>query len=397
MEMRDVVIAGAHMTVFGKFVERGLKSLVNEAVDGALRDASCPPDEVRMVYFGNSLGGLLQRQECVRGQVWLSESQLSGVTVVNVENACASGATALHQAWLSVAAGLVDVAVAVGAEKMSDKSGNRPALEALQSGVDQDRLDKILRHHGMDGGSRSLFMEIYADHARRYAERTGATREDFARVAVKNHDHGSRNPKAQYHTTYTLGDVLAARIVREPLTVPMCSPISDGAAAVVLTTPQLAHRWQAHPVRVLAAAMGGGRVGSEATAVADTAARAYATAGIQPTDVDVVECHDAMASRELIVMEQLGLCDSGQAPALVRAGATTIGGSLPINPSGGLISKGHPIGATGIGQIVELCDQLRDRAGDRQVERASIALAENAGGYLGPDVAAATVTILQRT
>jgi len=317
--------------------------------------------------------------------------------VVNVENACASGTTAVQQAWLSVAAGLVDVAVAVGAEKLSDTSGNGPALEAMQSAVDQDRLDDIRRNHGMESGSRSLFMEIYAEHARSYAGRTGATREDFARVAVKNHDHGSRNPKAQYHTTYTLDEVLAARTVCEPLTVPMCSPISDGAAAVVLTTPKLAHRWHAHPVRVLATAMAGGKFGSDPTAVADAAARAYATAGIQTTDVDVVECHDATASRELIVMEQLRLCDPGQAPALVRAGATSIGGSLPINPSGGLVSKGHPIGATGPGQIVELCDQLRDRAGDRQVEGASIALAENAGGYLGPDVAAATVTILQRS
>jgi acetyl-CoA acetyltransferase len=334
----------------------------------------------------------MQRQESCRGQVWLSESQVGETSVVNVENACASGATALHQAWLSVAAGVSDVAVAVGVEKMYDRDGNRQVLEAMTAVVDQDGLERIAAEHT----TASLFMGIYARWAREYAQRSGATPEDFARVAVKNHDNGARNPKAQYRSTYTLDEVLQARLIAEPLTLPMCAPVSDGAAALVVTTPERAARWGAAPVRMLGIAVGGGRIGSHGTLIPRTAARAYALADVTPEQVDVAECHDAAAPAELIVMEELGLCAPGEAPDLVRAGETEIGGALPINPSGGLESKGHPLGATGCGQVVELCDQLRDRCGDRQVAGATIALAENTGGYLGPDAAAAVVTLLAR-
>lgn len=384
------------MTAFGRLPERSAKALVAEAVDGALLDAGCPPDEVELVVLGNVLGGLMQRQESCRGQVWLAESQIGTASVVNVENACASGATALHQAWLSVAAGLTEVAVAVGVEKMFDHDGNRGAIAAMTSVVDQDRLEPIRREHAGDGPMGSLFMGIYARWAREYARRSGATAEDFARVAVKNHDNGARNPKAQYRSTYTLEDILLARPIAEPLTLPMCAPVSDGAAALVVATPERAARWGVEPVRLLGSAVGGGRAGIDGRLVPETAARAYALASVRPGDVDVAECHDAAAPAELIVMEELGLCRPGEAPQLIRAGATAIGGALPINPSGGLESKGHPLGATGCGQLVELCDQLRDRCADRQVAGARIALAENTGGYLGPDAAAAVVTILAR-
>jgi acetyl-CoA acetyltransferase len=175
----------------------------------------------------------------------------------------------------------------------------------------------------------------------------------------------------------------------------MCAPITDGAAALVVTTPERAARWGAEPVRLVGIALSGGRAGVRGT-VAAAAAAAYAMSGVRPGDVDVVECHDAAAPAELIALEEVGLCAEGAAPALVRAGDTALGGRLPVNPSGGLESRGHPLGATGPAQIVELVDQLRGRAGDRQVEGARIALAENAGGYLGPDVAAAVVTILAR-
>jgi len=392
--LRNVVIAGASMTRFGKFADRRMKSLVGEAVDDALADAACPPDEVGMVHFGNVLGGLLQNQESSRGQIWLAESALDGAAVVNVENACASGSTALHQAWLSVAAGLFDVAVAVGAEKMFDEE--RRAGEALFSVVDQERLGPITQELAAEGAQQAIFMGIYARFARDYAARTGATAEDFARVAVKNHAHGARNPKAQYQHTFTVEEVLAARPIAGALTLPMCAPVSDGAAAIVVTTPDRAARWGTEAVSVLGIALGGGRAGANGT-VTGAAAQAFAMAGIRPDQVDVVECHDAAAPAELIALEELGLCGPGEGPALVRAGETSLGGRLPVNPSGGLESKGHPLGATGPAQIVELCDQLRGRSGDRQVEGARIALAENAGGYLGPDVASAVVTILART
>ena len=391
--MRDVVIAGASMTPFGKLHDRRMKSLVAEAVDGALADGRCDPDEVEIVHVGNVLGGLMQRQESTRGQIWLAESALAGLPVVNVENACASGSTALHQAWIAVAAGLVDVAVAVGAEQMH--GGATHVADALSTVVDQERMDEIRDEVGAKDPSRSMFMDIYARFADEYAARTGATAEDFARVTVKNHANGAHNDKAQYRRTFTVEEVLEARPISGVLTLPMCAPISDGAAAVVLTTPERAARWGAESVRVLGIALGGGRVGRNGTLTA-TAIRAFAFAGIGPEVVDVVEVHDAAAPAELIALEELGLCEPGAGPELVRAGETSLGGNLPVNPSGGLVSKGHPLGATGPAQIVELCDQLRDRSGPRQVEGAQIALAENAGGYLGPDVASAVVTILGR-
>jgi acetyl-CoA acetyltransferase len=392
--MRDVVIAGVGMTQFGKLPDRSLKSLTSEAVDEALADAHADPEEAEFVYFSNVAGGRLQEQDAIRGQVWLSDSVLAGVPLVNVENACASGSTAVHQAWLSVASGAVDVAVAVGAEKLHVPDKAR-AFKAMTSGVDQDRLEEFASLLGGDSTSRSMFMDIYARFALDNMERTGATREDFARVSVKNHGHGALNPKAHYGVSLTLEDVLSAREISGPLTLPMCAPMGDGAAVGIITTPERAHAWGAEPVRLLGVAIGSGKVGTaEGRLVTETARRAYERAGITPVDVDVVECHDATAPAELIVMEQLGLCAEGEAPKLLLAGETTLGGRLPVNPSGGLESKGHPLGATGIAQLVELADQLRHRCGDRQIANLRIALAENAGGYLGPDAAAAAVVIL---
>jgi acetyl-CoA acetyltransferase len=392
--LRDVVIAGAYMTRFAKHEDRDLKSLVNEAVDGVLKDSGCPPDEVELAYFGNVLGGRMQGQESCRGQIWASDSALSGVAMVNVENACASGSTALHQAWQSVGGGFADVAVALGAEKMYD-AGTRRALQAMYGVVDQDRLGEIKAELGVNGAKGSLFMNVYARLAERYSQDSGATQQDFARVTVKNHRNGAHNPKAQYGCDLGVEEVISARKIAGPLTLPMCAPISDGAAAVILTTRERAAAWEAEPVRVLSVAVGSGRRGSYGL-LPRAAERAFQIAGVEPFDVDVAECHDAAAPAEMIVMEELGLCELGKAPELVRAGETGLEGSIPINPSGGLECKGHPLGATGPGQIVELCDQLRDRAGERQVDDPRVALAENAGGYLGPDVATAVVTLLAR-
>ncbi|CAJ1583450.1 thiolase family protein [[Mycobacterium] wendilense] len=394
--MREVMVVGVGMTSFGKHRDRGLAGLATEALEEALTDAGLRDGEqsVGMAYFSNVLAGVLVGQESNRGQHALRDSALRGVPLINVENACASGATALNQAWLSVASGQVDVAVAVGAEKLhiADKS---KALGALTTALDQERLDEIQAELG-GAGSGSVFMDIYARFATWYMERTGATREDFARVAVKNSQHGAANPKAQYGGGLTLSDVLTGRPVSGPLTVPMCAPMSDGAAAVVVAGRDVARRRPAAPVRILASIVGSGRPGVYGELVPGVARRAFDAAGIEPDDVDVVECHDAAAPAELIVLEELGLCAPGGALDLLRTGQTRIGGRLPVNPSGGLQSKGHPLGATGLAQIVELTEQLRGTAGDRQVAGARIALAENAGGYLGPDAAAATVTILGR-
>lgn len=391
-------MAGVGMTPFGKFLDRSAKSLVAEAAGGAVADAELvgAHRSVQAIYYANSAAGVMQGQHAVRGQHAMREAGLTGIPLVNVENACASGATALHQAWLAVASGYVDVALAVGAEKLHHEDRNR-ALAAMAGALDQDRLAEIRAELGTDGGSdRSAFMDIYGQLATRYMERSGATREDFARVAVKNHDHGALNPMAQYRMRFTVADVLGGRIVSGPLTVPMCAPIGDGAAAVIVTTPAVAARWGARPVRLLAVAIGAGAPGVAGELVPDTARRAYESAGVGPGDVDVVECHDAAAPAELIVLDELGLAGSGGAVRMLRDGDTALGGRLPVNPSGGLESKGHPVGATGLAQVVELADQLRGRCGERQVADARIGLAENAGGYLGPDAAAAAVTLLGR-
>lgn len=392
--MRDVVISGVGMTVFGKHPLRPVSSLVAEAVYEALTDAGIGDgaQEVESVYYGNVLGGLLQGQESVRGQHAVRGTALAGVPLINVENACASGATALNQAWLAVGSGQVDVAVAIGAEKLIVEERGK-ALASLTSVLDQERLGEVHAELG-SRDARSVFMDIYARFAAWYQESSDATPEDFALVSVKNAAHGAANPKAQYGRELTVAEVLAARPVSGPLTVPMCAPLSDGAAAVVLTTPELARRAKAAPVRVLASMAGSGRPGVYGELVPSVAARAYAAAGVGPADIDIVECHDAAAPAELIVLEQLGLCGAGEAPSLLRAGATRIGGRLPVNPSGGLVSKGHPLGATGLAQVIELTDQLRGRAADRQVDGARYAVAENAGGYIGPDAAVAAVTVL---
>ncbi|BBG04792.1 MULTISPECIES: thiolase family protein [Pseudonocardia] len=392
--MREVVVSGVGMTRFGKHPDRPVSSLVAEATGEALADAGTTAADpaIGAVYYGNVLGGLLQGQESVRGQHAIRATGLSGVPLVNVENACASGATALHQAWLAVASGQAETAVAIGAEKLVVAEKGR-AQAALTSALDQERLDEIRDELGSrDTGS--VFMDVYARFAAWYQESSGATPEDFAMVAVKNAAHGALNPKAQYGRELTVADVLGARRVTGPLTVPMCAPLSDGAAAVVLTTPERARRDGADPVRLLATALGSGRPGRYGELVPEVARRAFRTAGVEPGEIDVVECHDAAAPAELIVLEQLGLCAEGAAPALLRDGATRIGGRLPVNPSGGLQSKGHPLGATGLAQVVELADQLRGRAGARQVDGARYAVAENAGGYLGPDAAVAAVTVL---
>jgi acetyl-CoA acyltransferase len=409
------------MTRFGKFLDRSVRSLAEEATREALADAGVDAAEVGMVFYSNATAGILHGQEMIRGQVALRYTGLLGVPIVNVENACASASSAFHLAWMTVASGAADVALAVGAEKLTHADKAR-SFAAIGTAVDLEQLAELRAWvapdgeasetsdagasaspapqsadvTGGEGEKRSFFMDVYAANTRGYMERSGATRDDFAAVAVKSHQHASLNPKAQYREPVTADDVLASREVAWPLTVLMCSPIGDGAAALVLTSDDVARRLGSTPVRVRATALVSGRdrTGGEPGAVERAAAKAYAAAGIGPDDLDVVELHDAAAPAELIEYEGLGLCPPGDGPKLLASGATTLGGRCPVNTSGGLLSKGHPIGATGCGQLVELVDQLRGRTGARQVEGARVALAQNGGGFLGNDAAAMVVTIL---
>jgi acetyl-CoA acyltransferase len=391
--MRDVFIAGAAATAFGKFVTRSLRSLAEEAVAEALEDAGAGPSDVDAVFFANAAAGVITGQEMIRGQSSLRHTGLLGGPLVNVENACASGSSAFHLAWLSVASGAADVALAVGAEKLTHPDKMR-TFAAFNGGVDLDEFEPPKE----DGGPpKSLFMDVYAGLARDYMQQTDATSRDLAQVAVKSHENGAKNPKAQYRKPVTVDQVLASRAISDPLTLLMCSPIGDGAAALLLASEDQLLRLSGDPVRVLATTMISGQEGAARadSVVRRAAQRAYEQAAISPDDVDLVELHDAAAIAELIVPEELGMVPEGGGLELLRSGASAIGGRLPLNPSGGLLAKGHPVGATGCAQIVEIVEQLRGRCGERSVPRAGIGLAENAGGWLGDGPAVATVTILK--
>jgi acetyl-CoA acetyltransferase len=397
--MRNVLVAGVGMTPFGKFPERSLRSLAEEATAAALLDGGAPAGDVGMAFFGNAVAGLITGQEMIRAQAGLRESGLLGIPLVSVENACASSSSALHLAWLAVAAGQVDVALAVGAEKLTHPDKAR-SFDAIGRAVDLELREELAERvvpPGADPGSqRSFFMDIYAHLAREYMDHSDATAEDFARVAVKNHRHGSLNPKAQYRDLVTVEQVLGSREIATPLTLLMCSPLGDGGAAVLLCSEDYARSSRADTVRMLASVLLSGQYEPSEPAVARAARRAYELAGVGPEDLDVVEVHDAAAPAELIVYEEIGLAAPGEGAAMLRTGATELGGRVPVNVSGGLLSKGHPVGATGCAQVVELVEQLRGHAGERQVPGAQIALAENAGGFLGTEPAAVAVHMLAR-
>lgn len=397
--MNDVMVAGASMTRFGKFADRSIRDLAEEAVAGALADANQSAHDVDMVFFSNAVAGLITGQEMVRGQSALRGTGLLGAPLVNVENACASASSAFYLAWMAVASGQAETAIAVGAEKMTHEDKTR-AFDALATAVDLSEIGALKKRAGISDidDDRSFFMDLYAMTARSYMQRSGATAEDFARVTVKNHRHGAENAKAQFRKELTVDEVLASRTIVDPLTLFMCAAIGDGASAVVLTSPERAKKTDRHDIKVLSTILisGEGREVTSESATVRAARLAYEKAGLGPSEVHVVELHDAAATAELITYEELGLCQIGEGPKLLASGATEIGGRIPVNPSGGLLSKGHPIGATGCGQLTELVDQLRGRAGSRQVDGARIALAENGGGYIGSDSAAMSVTILGR-
>jgi acetyl-CoA acetyltransferase len=394
--VRDVSITGVGITPFGKFPGTSLRALGTAAIDETLADARLDASGIGLVVHANAVAGLLTGQESVRGQVVTSGTDLVGLPLVNVENACASSSSGVHLALAAIRSGMYDAVLVVGTEFMT-KRGTRAALDALTSAVDVDRIEEYNRDlTGRDGPAESFFMEVYAATCAEYTARSGATAADFAEVAAKNSLHGSLNPKAQYRTARTAEEVLASRTVAGPLTMLMCSPIADGAAAIVLQATDTV-RDRGSAVRVRASALRSGIPGGGPVALEQrTIDAAYAEACLGPEDLDVVEVHDAASPNELILTEELGLCPPGEGPKLLHSGATRLGGRVPVNPSGGLVSRGHPVGATGAAQLVELVTQLRGRAGERQVEGARVALAENAGGYTHPEGAACVVTILSK-
>lgn len=405
------LIAGVGMTEFGRHPDRTVAELAGIAIAAALADAALSRSDVQMAYFGNSTQGMTEGQGSIRGQVALRQLGFEGIPIVNVENACATGATALAEAAKAVRAGACDIALAVGAEKMVFPDPKR--LEGVfEGGMDVTRIAETLatmRQLGegvavpsdFAGMARySPFMDVYAGLGRMHMHEYGTTIAQFAAAAAKNHTHGAANPLAQYRKALSVADVLAAKAVTYPLTVAMCAPISDGAAAAIVCSPAAArrHGMLARAVRIEATALRSGITRADRDLGRHiarlTANAAYEAAGVGPADIALAEVHDATAVGEIMQIEHIGLCPLGEGGAFTESGATRIGGTVPVNTSGGLEAKGHPIGATGLGQIHELVMQLRGEAGARQVEGARLALAENGGGVLGAEEAACAVTIL---
>ncbi len=405
----NATIAGVGMTRFGKHLDTGLKELGAMAVRDAITDAGIELDDLEAAYVGNAAAGLITGQESIRGQVVLRSIGLGKLPVINVENACASASTALNQACAMVTAGLYDVVLALGVEKLYHPDKKKSfsafagavdveAMQAIMEGLKKSAQSKGAESASSGAGQkRSMFMDIYAAVARAHMDKYGTTVEQFAEVSAKNSFHGNMNPRAQFREVLMVEEVLAAPMIAEPLTRPMCSPIGDGAAAaVVVSDRKAAELGISTPVRVVSSVLPSGwdHAYDEPGTVEVCATEAYEEAGLGPDDLDVVECHDASAPAEVLAYEALGLCAPGEGGKLVESGDTKLGGRVPVNTSGGLLRKGHPIGATGIAQIVELTEQLQGRSGDRQVEGARVALAHNGGGNIGVDAAAMCVTIL---
>jgi acetyl-CoA acyltransferase len=415
--MREVYVVGVGMTRFAKHLDRNIKSLAKEALDKTLTDAGINKEKIEAIYFSNSNWGYQSDQHCIRGQVALRPVGIEGVPIYNLENACAGGATAFHSAWLGVASGLYESALALGAEKMYDEDKVK-MFRSFFTGIDFENMDvhmkalsdvskniklKIPVDDDSEGAgkNRSAFMDVYSAFTRYHMDKYGTTQRQLAVIASKNHYHSTMNPNAQFQKEMSVEEILAGRIVSWPLTVPMCAPIGDGGAAAVLCSADFLKKLKSpRPVKIRASVLGSGTdrtIDQENQDIACRVSRkAYEMAGIGPEDIHVAEVHDATAFGELHQSESLGFCPMGEGGTFAESGATKLGGKIPLNVSGGLESRGHPIGASGLGQIHELVTQLRHEAGPRQVNGCRLAMAENGGGNLAYEEAAMGIHILEK-
>ena len=369
--MREVAIVGAGMTRFGELWESSLRDLFAEAALEALRAARV--DRVDSIHVGCMSGGQFVGQEHL-GPLMADEIGMTGVAATHVESACASGGVALRTAFLEVASGASDLVLAAGVEKMTDGAD---VTAVLATAADQEKE----AYHGI------TFPGLYAMIARAHMQAKGTTEEDLAWVAVKNHRHGALNPKAQFRRPVTVEDVLSSSMVADPLRLLLCSPVSDGAAAVLLCPLEQAHKYTDHPIRIAGSGLATGTMAladrkdpAFLDAVQLAGQRAYKMARVAPGDIQVAEVHDCFAIAEICCIEALDLVPTCTGRHAARNGVTALGGKIPVNTSGGLKSKGHPVGATGIAQAIEIFEQLGGTAGDRQVKGARLGLAQNMGG-----------------
>jgi len=412
--MSTIYIAGIAMTVFGRHPERSLDDLAREALEGALADAGCTRAEIGMAFYAGVTNGPLQGQISIPGQVVFSKIGIEGIPIYNVENGCASGSSAFNLALQCLKAGTADVALALGAEKMNIPDKLK-TLSLFESGWDVSRADENYRNLITMGegvvpppGSESdkpysKFMAIYAALCRHHMKTWGTTQRQIAAVSAKNHCHSVHNPWSQFRKAYTIEEILAAPPITYPLTLPMCAPLSDGAAAAVLCTEEGLARIGADRRRCIKVAASVIRSFThrsldqpELNIGRLAANQAYEQAGLGPQDMQVAEVHDASAMGEIIQAENLGFVPLGEGGPAAERGEFSLGGRIPINTSGGLESKGHPLGATGIGQLFELVTQLRGEAGARQVPGARHAIQENGGGMQGLEEAAVAIHILSK-
>lgn len=379
--MSGVSVVGVGMIPFGKYPEKNIADLGWPAVKAAIKDAGIEAKQIQAAYSGTARGGAMV------GQRILGRIGLAGLPIVNVENACSSSSSALRQAVIAVQSGACDIVLVIGVEKLSKFGGGTLPL-------DEDDWEVRL----------GLSMPaLYAMRAQRYMHEYGLKPEQLARVSVKNRRNGALNPDAQMRKEVTVDEVMASRMIADPFTLLQCCPTGDGAAAIILASDATARRICSDPIRVCASHltsgkfMAGFRDMTSPEITVRGARECFEEAGLGPKDIDVAEVHDAFSIAELLYYEAFGFCPRGEAASLLDSGATSLGGRIPINPSGGLLAKGHPVGATGAAQVVEIVRQLRGEAGARQVEGAKVGLTHATGGGIsGFDHGACSIHVFQR-
>lgn len=379
--MSQSYIVGAAMIPMGKHRNSSYSGLALPAVLNALAAAKITARDIDAVVCGHAFGGMLTGQRIVK------ELGIGSIPVTNIDNACSGGATALHQAWKDIAAGRHDVMLVIGVDKLTQFGAGTLPLVVEDPEVQQ----------GM------VMPALYAMRARRYLHERGATVEDLAQVSVKARRHGALNPYAQYQSEVTVEEVLKSRPIADPLTLLQCCPTGDGAAAVIVVSEAARKRLGLPAVRISASVLHSGQVTAgfrdmlRPEITYHSARDAYAQAGVGPKDVDVIELHDAFTIAELVYYEALNLCEPGESAHYLKAGKTTFGGDVVVNPSGGLLSKGHPVGASGVAQAVEMFWQLTGQAGRRQVPDARIGLTHvTGGGIAGLDHGACTIHMYEK-
>lgn len=381
--MREVAVIGVGQSTFGKFPQQGAVELGREAAIAALKDAGVKPKDIQVAYTSRlyDIGTMAQSI--------LKEVGIACIEMINVENACAGGATAFRGVWKDIATGLYDIGIAIGVESMTTSPIARKLIPPAKDDLE---------------GQLGLTMPgIFAILARRQMEQYGATVEDFAMISVKNHHHGCLNPFAQYRKEFTVEEIVNSRMICDPITLLQCCPNTDGAAVAILCSSKIARKYTSKPIKVIGSALLSGdyRYHQEDITISPlgskTAKMAYEMAGVGPEDIDLVELHDAFANEEMLRYEELGLCKPGEGVRLVRDRSTWVGRKIPVNPSGGLLALGHPLSASGVRNIAEIVWHLRGQAGERQTPNAKVGLAHMLGGAVaGLEAGACGIHILAR-